>query len=54
MDGHNNYIIVNFNAYCMKHIINSFILFSHTLHFLQSFNVNVFAFLKCILIEELN
>ena len=54
MDGHNSHMIVNFIAYCMKHVINLFILFPHTLHFFQPFNVSMFVSLKYILIEKIN
>ena len=54
MNNYNNYIIVNSIAYCMKHVINLFILFLHTLHFFQLFDVNTFASLKHALIEKIN
>ena len=53
MNGHNCYIIVNSIAYCMKHAINLFILFLHTLHFFQLFSINVFAPLKHVLIGKI-
>ena len=46
-------MIINFIAYYMKHVIDLFILFPHTLHFFQPLNVNVFAFLKYILIKKI-
>ena len=54
MDGHRNHVIVNFIAYCIKRVINLFILPPHTLHFFQLFNVSVFAPLKYILIEKID
>ena len=54
MDSHNSHMIVNFIAYYMKHMINLFILFWYTSHFFQSFDVNVFVFLKHVLIEKIN
>ena len=52
MDSHNSHIIINFITFCMEYLIDLFILFPHTLHLLQLFNVNIFAPLKCTLIEE--
>ena len=54
MDGHNSYIIVNFIVFCMKYLIDLFILFLHILHLFQLFNVNVFAPLKCALAEKID
>ena len=54
MDNYSSHMIINFIAYCMKHVIYLFILFLHTLHFFQLFNVNVFVLLKYVLIEEIN
>ena len=54
MDGHNNFMIVNLIVYCMKHVIDLFILFLHTSYLLQPFNVGVFVPLKCALIEKTN
>ena len=54
MDSHNSHITVNFITYCMKHIIDLFILLLHTSHFLQLFNVNIFVLLKYVLIEEID
>ena len=52
MDGHNSHMIVNFIVYYMKHVIDSFILFLHTLYLFQLFNVSMFVFLKYILAKE--
>ena len=49
MDGHNSYIII---AHCMKHVIHLFILFLYTSHLFQPLDVNVFMFLKYILIKK--
>ena len=54
MDSHNSHIIVNFITYCMKHAIKLFILFLHTLHFFQSFNINMFMLLKHTLIKKID
>ena len=45
-------MIANFIAFCMKYLINLFILLPHILHLFQLFDVGVFAPLKCALIEE--
>ena len=47
-------MIINFIAYCMKHAINLFILFLHTSHLLQSFDVSIFAPFKHVLTEEID
>ena len=52
MDDHNSHITVNFIAFCMKYLINLFILFPHTSHLLQLLNVSVFAPLKRTLAEK--
>ena len=54
MDGYNSHITFNFIAFCMKYLIKLLILFLHILHFLQLFNVGVFAPLKYVSIEETN
>ena len=54
MNSYNSYIIANFIVFCMEYLINLFILFLYILYLLQSFDVNVFALLKCILIKEIN
>ena len=45
---------VNFIAYCMKYVIDLFILFLHTSHFFQPFDVSVFAPLKHDFIEKID
>ena len=45
---------INFITYCMKHVIDLFILLPHTSHLLQPFDVDVFAPFKCTLTEEIN
>ena len=52
MDGYNNYMTANFIAFCIKYLINFFILFLHTLHLLQLLDIDVFMSLKCALAEE--
>ena len=54
MNNYNNYIIANFIAFYMKYLIDLFILFLYILHFLQLFDINIFAPLKCVLIEKIN
>ena len=45
---------VNFIAFCMKYLIDLFILFPHILHLFQLLDVGVFAPLKCTLVEEID
>ena len=52
MDSYNSYIIANFIAFCIKYLIDLFILFPHILHLLQPFDIDVFALLKCTLAEK--
>ena len=52
MDGHNNYIIINFIGFCIEYLIDLLILFPHTSHLLQPLDVGVFAPLKRALAEE--
>ena len=54
MDSHRNYMIANFIVFCMKYLINLFILFPHTLHLFQLLAVNVFTLLKCALVKEID
>ena len=54
MDSHNSYMIVNFIAFCIKHLIDLFILFFHTSHLLQLLDVGMFSLLKCVLVDEIN
>ena len=54
MDSYNNYMTANFIAFCMKYLINLFILFLHILYLFQLFDVNVFVLLKYVLTEEIN
>ena len=42
----------NFITFCMEYLINLFILLPHTLHLLQSLNVNIFMPLKRALTEK--
>ena len=54
MDGYSSYMAANFIAFCMEYLINLFILFLHTLHLLQLFDVDVFTLLKCTLVEKID
>ena len=54
MDGYNSYMIIDFIAFCIKHLIDLFILFLHILHLFQPFDVDVFALLKCTLVEKID
>ena len=54
INSHNSYMTANFIAFYMEYSIDLFILFPHTSHLLQSFDLNVFALLKHVLTEETN
>ena len=54
MNSYSSYIIVNFIAFCIKYLINLFILFPHILYLFQLFDINVFILLKYILIKKTN
>ena len=54
MDSYNSYITTNFIAFCMKYLINLFILFLHILHLFQLFDIDIFALLKHILTEKID
>ena len=54
MDGYNSHMTTNFIAFCIKYLIDLFILLPHILHLFQLFNVNVFALLKYTLIEKID
>ena len=54
MNGYNSYMTVNFIAFCMKYLIDLFILFLHILHLFQPLDVNIFAPLKCILVKKID
>ena len=45
---------VNFIMFCIKHLINLFILFLYILHLFQLFDVGIFVPLKYILTKKIN
>ena len=52
MNNYNSHMTANFIAFCMKYLIDLFILLPHILHLFQPLDISIFALLKRALIKE--